>query len=113
MDAPTEEERLHAQSCYAVALHLEAIKKSSLTAQTFIGIGIAAAAYFKNVWILGGAVVLSIVAHFVIIQSCHRFIARSIGMPWDTVAFFYRKYKSDPEFVRDVNKLANGVNRFL
>jgi len=109
MEAPTEEERVHAQACYAVALHLHAIKRSSITIQVLIGLGIVAAAYFKSFWLLGAAVVLSIAAHFVIVQSCHRFIVRSIGMPWHVLASFCGKYKSDPEFARDVNKLASGA----
>jgi len=113
MDAPTEEERVHAQACHAVALHLEAIRRSSTTIKAFIGIGIVAAVYFKSFWFIGGALVLSIAAHFAIIQSCHRFIARSIGMPWHELDFFCSRYKTDQDFARDVDKLVTGAKRFL
>ena len=113
MDAPTEEKRVHAQACYAVAMQVHAKRRSSIAFQVCIGLGIAAAVYFKSFWFIGGALVVSVVIHFVLIQSCIRFVNRSIGMPWDAQAIFYDKYRTDPEFARDVKKLASGAQKIL
>lgn len=106
MDVPTEEERVHAQACYAVAMHLHAKRRSTIAFQVCIGLGIAAAVYFKSFWFIGGALVVSVVVHFLLMQSCIRFVHRSIGMPWDVQALFHERYRTDQEFARDVNKLA-------
>ena len=105
MNAPTEEERVHTQACYAVAMHLHAKKRSTIAFQVCIGIGIAVAVYFKSIWFIGGALIVSIAIHVLLIQSCIRFVNRSIGMPWDVQAVFRDRYRTDQEFARDVNKL--------
>ena len=113
MDAPTEEERIHTQACYAVSMHLHAKKRSSIALLVCIVLGIAAAAYFKSFWFIGGALVVWVVIHLVLIQSCIRFVNRSIGMPWNVQAVFRDRYRTDPEFARGVDKVSSGAQRFL
>ena len=109
MDTITEEERAHAQACYACAMHVHAKRSSSIAFSVCIGLGIAAAVYFENYWLVAGALAVSVGIHFVLIQSCIRFVNQSIGMDWDTQAILYDKYRTDTEFARDVKKLASGA----
>lgn len=113
MDTPTEEERVHAQACHAVAMHLHANKKIGKAWFVIAVVGIAAAVYFENLWFIVGALVLSAVTYFVVIQSCVRFVTQQAGMPPDVQALFSRKYKTNVEFARDVDKLASGAEKFV
>jgi len=113
MDTPTEEERVHAQACYAVAMHLHANKKIGRVWFSISVFGIAAAVIFQSLWFIAAAIALGVVSYFLVIQSCFRFVTRQTGMPADVQAAFSRRYKTDPVFARDVDKLASGAERFV
>ncbi len=113
MDTPTEEERAHAQACYAVAMHSHANKKIGKAWFAITVVGITVAAIFQNLWFIAGAVALAVVAYFLVIQSCVRFVTQQTGMPPNMQALFSRKYKTNPEFARDVDKLASGAEKFV
>ena len=61
----------------------------------------------SNFWLMIVAIALCIVAYFAIINSCVRFVTQKTEMPPDIQAFFSEKYKADPEFAKEVDKLAS------
>ncbi|SRR5216684_610994 len=111
--SPTDEERTHAHACYAVAMHLHANRKVGRAGLVILGLAIAAAVYFHSLWFLAGGLAIWVATYFIVIQSCVRFVNRSIGMPSSTQAFFSELYKTDPNFARDVDNLASGDGRSL
>jgi len=113
MDTPTEEEQAHVQACYAVAMHLHANKKIGKAWFAIAVVGIAAAVIFQSPWFIAAAIALVVVTYFFVIQSCLRFVTRQTGMPAEVQAAFSRKYKTDPAFAREVDKLASGAERFV
>jgi len=111
MNMPTEDERIHAQACYAVAMHLHANKKIGKAWFAIAVVGIAAAVIFENLWFIAGAFALVVITYFFVIQSCVRFVMQQTGMPPDVQAIFSRRYKTDLEFARDVDKLTSGTEQ--
>jgi len=110
--ARSEDERVNVQARYAVALHLHANKKIGTAWFAIAVVGVVAALVLQNFWFIAGAIALGAVTYFWIMQSCVRFITQQTGMPPDVQALFSRKYKTDPEFARDVDKLASGAEKF-
>jgi len=92
-------------------MHLHANRKVGRAGIVIVGLAIAAAAYFRSLWFIAGGLALWVATYFIVIQSCVRFVNRSIGMPSNTQAFFSELYKTDPNFARDVDKLANGAGK--
>lgn len=90
-------------------MHLHANRKVGRAGLVILGFAIAAAAYFHSLWFIAGGLALWVATYFFVIQSCVRFVNRSIGMPPNTQAHFSELYKTDQNFARDVDKLANGA----
>lgn len=104
-DPPTDDERVETQARYAAAMHINANRRVGTIARGITIAGAIAAYYFGNFWFLIAALALCVVAYFLIIKSCVRFVARKTGMTPEIQAFCSRKYKTNPEFAREVDKL--------
>lgn len=105
MTTPTDEEKLHAQACYAVAMHIGANKRVGRLIPPVLIVSGGLAYYFGTWWVLLGGIALLFVAYFILMQSCSRFISQSTGMPAALQALYSNKYKTDPNFADAVNKL--------
>ena len=106
---PTDNERAEVQARYAVAMHLHANRRVGTSAWVILILGAITGYYFENFWLMIVALALCVIAYFVIIQSCVRFVTQKTGMSPDIQAFFSRKYKTDPEFAKDVDKLVGSI----
>jgi hypothetical protein len=107
---PIDEERTLAQACYAATMHLQAHKKTSAIFSVIIGLSIAISAYYHNYWLVLVGFLLCIPAYFFVFKSCVQFVARTIGMPEDMQVFYFQKYKTEPEFAKEIDKFREQLN---
>ncbi len=111
MTKSTEDKRIYADACYAVAVHQHARKNGWQAYLASAFVGTVASLYYENLWFIAVALALGVATGFVLMRSCTRFVTQQTNMPSDTQAVFVKKYKKDRRFARDVDKLIDAADR--
>lgn len=112
MNESSDDEEFEILARYVVAMHLEANRKVGKFARVATILGILAAIIMSNYWPLVMALFLCVAVYFYVINSCIRFVKQRTGIQEDTQAFFSRRYKTDPQFAKEVDKLREGASSF-
>ena len=105
MDELTQDEKVETLARLAVSMHLEAWKKVGNASMYVIILAVLAAIYGSSFWPLVIAAGLCVAITFYVIHSCRRYVERQTGMPRAIQDFYYRRYKTDVQFAKEVDQL--------